>query len=180
MTLDKLKHWSVQPWKTFVTGTTLLWSMGRKVKKWDCGLVLVCRFPYDSSSGARRLFKVCNLQLRSITIIHYDVQLPINHLYVKYKICFHVLKLQICGCVQWLTVYVQFALHQSQTVLSGRSTIMWNACRDLNFFSHHFCYETHLVTFIRKLESMMMTVKQRIYAIRVSQFRVHKVGNIAN
>ena len=55
VTPDRVKHWSIQPWKTNVTVTTVLWSMGRKVKKWDCGLVLVYWFPYESSSGARRV-----------------------------------------------------------------------------------------------------------------------------
>ena len=55
VTPDRVKCWSVQPWKTFVTVTRVLWSMGRIVKKWDCGLVLWNRFPYKCSSGERRV-----------------------------------------------------------------------------------------------------------------------------
>ena len=61
VTITRPKCWSVQPWKTFVTATTTLWSLGRKAKKWDCGLVLVYQFPYKSR--AQRVKGKCNVNL---------------------------------------------------------------------------------------------------------------------
>ena len=66
VTPDRVKHWSVQPWKTFATVTRVLWSMVRIVKKWDCGLVLWNRFPYECSCGARRVNYALAIDLLTI------------------------------------------------------------------------------------------------------------------